>query len=102
MDLALSDRYEVEVKTNGYNVLENVIRFSPDLIMLDNYIGQKNAGDIINEIKPEIEYRNIPYVLFSGHDDIRRIAEKINATAYLPKPFALNELYDCVDGIFAA
>jgi DNA-binding response OmpR family regulator len=102
MGIALSDRYDVEVKTDGYHVLSNIERFLPDLIMLDNYIGQKQAYEIIDEIRQELAYRSIPFVLFSGHDDIRQIAEKINATAYLPKPFALDELYDCIDGIFAA
>jgi DNA-binding response OmpR family regulator len=102
MDIALSDKYHVEIKTDGNQVIDRVVDFSPDLIMLDNYVGQKQAHEIIEEIKKEIEYKSIPFVLFSGHDDIRRIARDINATAFLPKPFALNELYSCIDGIFAA
>ncbi len=102
MDIALSDKYEVEIKTDGYHVNCNIKSFLPDLIMLDNYIGQRQATEIINEIKQEIAHRSIPFVLFSGHDDIRQIAKDLNATAYLPKPFALDELYDCIDGIFAA
>lgn len=102
MDIALSDKYQVEVKTDGYDITAKIKSFSPDLIMLDNYIGQKQASDIVDEINSQVEYRTIPTVLFSGHNDIRQIAININATAYLPKPFALDELYDCIDGIFAA
>lgn len=102
MEIALGDKYDVVIKTDGYNVSTRVGDFSPDLIMLDNYIGQKQAKEIIAEIHLVNDHRSIPYVLFSGHEDITHIAKNINATAYLAKPFALDDLYKCVDGILAA
>ncbi|MEO3408571.1 response regulator [Mucilaginibacter sp. CAU 1740] len=102
MEIALSDKYDVAIKTDGYHVSDHIESFNPDLIMLDNYIGQKQAREIIAEIHEVDDHRNIPYVLFSGHEDITRIAKHINATAYLAKPFALDDLYKCVDSILAA
>ena len=102
MEIALGDKYHVEVKTDGHGVSDQIESFGPDLIMLDNYIGQRQAKEIIAEIHLVDDYRSIPYVLFSGHENITQIAKHINATAYLAKPFALDELYKCVDGILAA
>ena len=102
MEIALGDKYHVEVKTDGYDVVDHVENFNPDLIMLDNYIGQKQAKEIIAEIHLVDDHRNIPFVLFSGHENITQIAKHINATAYLAKPFALDDLYKCVDRILAA
>ncbi|AYL97548.1 response regulator [Mucilaginibacter celer] len=102
MEIALGDKYDVAIKMDGYDISDHVESFSPDLIMLDNYIGQKEAKEIIAEIHLVDDHRTIPFVLFSGHDDITRIAQHINATAYLAKPFALDDLYKCVDAILAA
>jgi DNA-binding NtrC family response regulator len=102
MEIALSDKYDVAIKTDGYDVSDHIENFSPDLIMLDNYIGQKQAREIIAEIHLVDDYRSIPFVLFSGHENITQIAKNINATAYLAKPFALDDLYKCVDDILAA
>jgi len=55
----------------------------------------------VSEIKSIDEYNNIPFVLFSGHEDIRRIAIEIEANAYLPKPFALVDLYKCIDVVLS-
>jgi DNA-binding response OmpR family regulator len=102
MGIALCDKYEVEVKRDGYEVTAQIESFGPDLIMLDNYIGQRQAQEIIKEIHEVNDHRTIPFVLFSGHENIIQIAKTINATAYLAKPFALDELYKCIDGILAA
>ncbi|SEO98155.1 two-component system, cell cycle response regulator DivK [Mucilaginibacter gossypiicola] len=102
MGIALCDKYEVEVKRDGYEVVAQIERFAPDLILLDNYIGQRQAREIIKEIHEVDDHRTIPFVLFSGHENIIQLAENLNATSYLAKPFALDELYKCIDGILAA
>lgn len=97
VEMALSEKYNVKTQTNNHNVLVAFNGFTPDLIMIDNQLGQKNAPEIMQEIKSVTAYKNIPFVLFSGHQDIRRIASEIEANAYLPKPFALVDLYNCID-----
>lgn len=97
VEMALVDLYIVKAQTDNTMILESVKNFAPDLIMVDNQIGQRNAPEIVSEIKSMNAYKNIPFVLFSGHQDIKRIAAEIEAQAYLPKPFALVDLYSCID-----
>lgn len=97
VEMALFEKYIVKSQTDNTTILETVRKFNPDLILVDNQIGQRNAPEIVKEIKSISDYKNIPFVLFSGHHDIRRIASEIDATAYLPKPFALVDLYSCID-----
>jgi DNA-binding response OmpR family regulator len=101
VEIALSDIYEVKIQTDHNKVLDAFKDFIPDLIMIDNQLGQKQAADIIGEIKMVTDYKNIPFVLFSGHEDIRRIANELEASAYLAKPFALVDLYSCIDGVLS-
>jgi DNA-binding response OmpR family regulator len=97
VEYALTEKYLVQTQTNNNLILNSIADFMPDLIILDNQLGQKNASEIINEIKSIDAYKNIPFVLFSGHHDIKRIAKEIDARGYLAKPFSLVDLYSCID-----
>jgi DNA-binding response OmpR family regulator len=97
VEMALNEMYDVRTQTDNSQILGSFIDFKPDLILVDNQIGQRNATEIMTEIKGADDYNNIPFVLFSGHEDIKRIATEMDANAYLPKPFALVDLYSCID-----
>lgn len=101
VEMALNDKYEVKTEMDNTRILGALDNFTPDLIMVDNYIGQKQAPEIMREIKNISAYKNIPFVLFSGHHDIQRIATEIHADAYLAKPFDLIDLHECIDGVLS-
>jgi len=101
VEMALNHKYEVKTETDNKHILEAFDDFTPDLIMVDNYIGQMQANEVMRNIKNIIEYKNIPFVLFSGHHDIKRLATELDANAYLAKPFDLNDLQKCVDGVLS-
>ena len=97
VEMALTEKYIVRTQTENAYILDAFENFTPDLIMIDNQLGQKNAPEILKEIKSVDAYKNIPFVLFSGHHDIKNLANEIDADAYLAKPFSLVDLYSCVD-----
>jgi CheY-like chemotaxis protein len=80
--------------------METLYAFIPDLILIDNYIGMVQAAEVIKEIKASSQLKNIPFILCSGHVDIKNIAFEISANAYLEKPFDLADLYTIIDKIF--
>jgi len=97
VELALTEKYIVKTQTDNDAIMSSMEGFTPDLIMLDNQLGQKHAPEIVKQIKSIDAYKNIPFVLFSGHHDIKRIATEIDADGYLAKPFSLVDLYSCID-----
>lgn len=101
VEMALMQKYVVKTETDNSLILAAFKNFTPDLILVDNYIGQKQATEIIKEIKNINAYKNIPFVLFSGHHEIERLAGELHANAYLAKPFDLVDLYKCIDQVFA-
>jgi DNA-binding response OmpR family regulator len=101
VEMALAEKYLVKTQTDNNLILDSFVEFRPDLVLVDNQIGQRYAYEIVSEIKSINDYNNIPFVLFSGHEDIRRIATEIAANAYLPKPFALVDLYKCIDVVLS-
>ncbi|AMR33569.1 hypothetical protein A0256_20140 [Mucilaginibacter sp. PAMC 26640] len=99
LEIALCERYTVLAKRNGTNLLPVLTQFMPDLILIDNQIGQRNASEILDEIRSADYSLKIPLILFSGHPDIAAIAIKLKADAYLAKPFNLVDLYSCIAAV---
>lgn len=100
IELALSDLYDTKIVMNTKDVMETLHDFLPDLILIDNYIGLVQAAEVVKEIKSSSLLEHIPFILCSGHVDIKNIALEISASAYLEKPFALADLYAIIDQVF--
>ena len=99
VEIALSPKYVTLVKRTDKGLQEHINSFQPDVMLIDNHIGQTDASVIISKIKAGENYKSIPFILFSGSNDIKALAEELGATAYLPKPFNLNQLYQCVENV---
>jgi len=99
IEMALSTKYHVLVQKDNINLVAVLNQFMPDVILINYYIRQKNAIEIIEEIKSTGFNLAIPIILFSGHPDIAALAAQIGAAGFLSKPFDLDELYGCIGGV---
>ncbi len=99
LTIALGARYNLSIINDTNNLMERMNDFLPDLIITDNFVGQKVAAEIIEEIRSDHRFSSIPVILFSGHPDIKKIAKEIEANSYLSKPFTLEELYSCIEKV---
>jgi len=98
--LALEGKYCIESWPDGRELSELVRKFSPDLIIIDYFIGTQTAVGIVALLKTDGQNENVPFILFSGHSDIRRLAGEIGADSYLGKPFSISALHRCIDEVF--
>lgn len=98
---ALAAKYELKILHDSTDIITTLKSFKPDILLLDNFIGQSNASEVIREIQALKEGNNIPFILFSAHPDIEKIAFNLKAKAFLPKPFKLSELYACLNKVAA-
>lgn len=91
--LALNESgYETYYQTS-LTAIHSVIReIQPDIIILDVEIGEKNGIDITPELK--IIAPETPVLFVSSHTDSDNVVKALNAggTAYLKKPFEIEEL----------
>ena len=101
IEMALTDRYQLMIITDAREVQAALPIFIPDLILIDNYIGQVQAADVIQEIKKLAGFRYTPFILCSGHADIQTIATEIGANAHLEKPFGLADLYNTLEEVLS-
>jgi DNA-binding response OmpR family regulator len=98
--LALKGKYVLQLQTDTRDIAQVTRGFDPDLILIDNYIGEKQAGEIIKQIKNTELSKKILFVLFSGAHNIRQIAAEIGADGWLAKPFLLSELLSRIEHTF--
>lgn len=93
--MILSEEYRVETADKCLNIIEEVEKVQPDIILMDIRIpgGGEKAVNLIHETK---EISNIPVIVFSALSDIREISERVNATAVIEKPFDINTLLETI------
>jgi len=88
--------YQVRQSATSHDVLEKVGQFEPDLILMDNWIPEIGGILATQMLKAHHEYSKIPVILVSANSDIAKLAKQAGANSYLPKPFDLDKLEECV------
>jgi sigma-B regulation protein RsbU (phosphoserine phosphatase) len=81
--------YTVETAENGHKALE-VIKTQPiDLVLLDVMMPEMNGYEVLERLKADRAWRNIPVIMISALDEIESVVRciEMGAEDYLPKPF---------------
>lgn len=83
--------FQVFTLGNGSDVLKNIERLSPDIVVLDIMLPGKDGLDILKEIHKEY---TVPVIMLTakGEDTDRIIGLELGADDYIPKPFNPREL----------
>jgi DNA-binding response OmpR family regulator len=85
---------------NGFNkcndILKEVKSFSPDVILMDNWIPDTGGVKATQQIKNDYDCKNIPVIFFSANDRVQDLAAEAGAEFYLQKPFEIEELENVV------
>jgi len=84
--------WEVHTFTNCNSIEERVLQFSPDVILMDNWIPDEGGIMATQTLKKNELLKGIPVVYFSANSDIQLLADHAGAESYLAKPFDLEDL----------
>jgi DNA-binding response OmpR family regulator len=77
-------------------LLENLSRDLPDLIIIDINLQSRDGGDICTKLKQQPLTKHIPIILISAIMDLRQISQLCGADDFLMKPFNMTELEEKV------
>lgn len=88
----LSKEYQVETLSRCENVISDIARIKPDLILMDLWIPDIGGEKAIMMMKANPATCSIPVLLFSANTEIEQICVKINADGYIKKPFDIQTL----------
>jgi two-component system, NtrC family, response regulator AtoC len=84
--------YEVETCMDADNAVDSIIRFEPDIVLLDIYLTKQNGIDLLKIFQKK--FSQLPVVMITGYADVNIAVTAIKAGAYdfLLKPIDLDQL----------
>jgi len=91
------ENYHVETLANCDNIINDLKNLKPDIILMDLWIPKIGGENAIKLMHENEETKHIPVILFSANDEIETISKRIDATAYLKKPFDISEFRKTIE-----
>jgi DNA-binding response OmpR family regulator len=90
----MSEGYEVDTATNGFDALSKAKDSLPDLIVLDMMMPEMTGFDVLQKLRQDKATQAIPVIMLTGVADRSRIQQALDAgiNFYIVKPFNLHDL----------
>jgi len=85
---------DAQVTTEATKVLQQMIEYHPDLILLDLYMPEANGAELVRVIRQMEEFVSIPIVFLSSEDDFVKQMEamSLGGDDFLTKPIKASHL----------
>lgn len=85
---------ETKIVTDPFNVMDAVIEFKPELILLDLHMPKCSGLELAAVIRQQENYISTPIIFLSGETDAQKQLEtlKMGADEFLSKPVNVNRL----------
>src|SRR5262245_32660730 len=83
LERLLAKDYILRLKSESTGVVDDILGFEPDLIILDHTIGEVNSTEVVKELKQRVIPFVTPVILFSAHIHIGDVASNIGAQGYI-------------------
>lgn len=87
-----SKNYIVSGLNKCNDIILEVKSFSPNVILMDNWIPDTGGVKAIQLLKNDLELNSIPVIFFSANDRVQDLAVEAGAEFFLQKPFEIDEL----------
>jgi len=86
--------YRVRVATDGESALAAVQEHTPALILLDNMMPGISGREVMRLLRAQ-GFKRLPIIMMSAGTS-RESLMRAGATDFLPKPFFLEDVLDCI------
>jgi two-component system, chemotaxis family, chemotaxis protein CheY len=94
--------YSVIVARNGSEALDCLHVITPDAIVLDLMMPVMDGWSFVEHYRDRAGRRTVPIIAVSAEGDLAPGYEALGVTAFLRKPFDLNELANCIAHLTSA
>lgn len=93
----VAEGYEVITNTSGADLLAEIRKYEPKLILLGNRVGRRTGTSITKELKMDEIATNIPVILLLENSTSYSNVHLIGADDFLVKPININVLLQTVE-----
>jgi two-component system cell cycle response regulator DivK len=93
--------HRVATRTRCEHIIQDIAEFRPDAVLMDLWIPEIGGEQAVTLLRAAPETRNMPVILFSANDEIEAISQKVNANAYLKKPFDIDHFKQIVEQVLS-
>lgn len=93
-NLLEDEGFQVVALDNGMNILDELKRNSPDLLLMDQLLPGKTGIEAVREVRSSLEYAHLPIIMVTGMsaEEDKVTALDLGADDYVTKPFFPKEL----------
>ena len=84
--------YTVFTESNSTNLLNEIRRVSPDLLLMDLWMPVLSGDQILKMIRASADIKDLPVIILSASVDGREISYGAGANAFIPKPFNMDDM----------
>jgi two-component system cell cycle response regulator DivK len=91
--------WEVNTFSSCDDVVNKLKACKPKVIFMDNWIPPKGGIIATQEIKNDIDLKDIPVIYFSANSEISKLANTAGAEHFLAKPFDLDHLTEAIETV---
>lgn len=95
--LLLTEEGHEVIHASDLEITKDIVTLQPDLILLDELLGNEKGSDACKMLKANKETSQIPIVMMSALLGIESKAAEAGADGYLRKPFDRDELNELVN-----
>ncbi len=96
--LLTRDGWHVESHGDGATAVQRIQERAPDLLILDLMLPGKNGLEILNELRAEPRFSDLPVLMLTarGQDQDRDLAQQAGVNMFMTKPFSNEEVLGAV------
>lgn len=96
--------YKFETPEDGATAIKMLEQsdFEPEMILLDINLPGMNGFEVLQHVRSQTAYKNVPVIMFTSSDDDNDIKKsyEYGANAYLIKPDSLHSLKEVLEDTF--
>lgn len=87
----------IAITTQDGNTVRNLKAPLPDLLLLDIMLSGTDGSEICRALKDNKKTKDIPVLMFSANNAIKKISKTCGANGYLAKPFDIEDMLELVE-----
>lgn len=97
-----SEAYNVVGRQNSINLLNEIQKFDPDLIIMDIMLPDADGREVLSMIRLEDSIKHIPVLMISARYTAENLRnEQHTPNGFLSKPFDIDSLLDNIESLLA-